>query len=135
MIKKFFARHLKKYNHPKHNYVSKLKHRIPKLKWSTTKNHSDCGVFTMMHLEHYFGKPVGQWDFGLCEELDEQVLMLRRMRFKIAAKILLNEFNIYSEKMFDLALKFETENDEQKRISIIVNAIKNRNERDPAKKK
>nr|GEX84462.1 hypothetical protein [Tanacetum cinerariifolium] len=29
---------------------------------------------------------------------------------------------------------FETENDEQKRISIIVNAIKNRNERDPAKK-
>ncbi|GJX07139.1 ulp1 protease family, C-terminal catalytic domain-containing protein [Tanacetum coccineum] len=63
------------------------------------------------------------------------VLMLRRMRFKIAAKILLNEFNIYSEKMFDLALKFETENDEQKRIPIIVNAIKNRNERDPAKKK
>ncbi|GJR74285.1 retrovirus-related pol polyprotein from transposon TNT 1-94 [Tanacetum coccineum] len=76
---------------------------------------------------------VDLWDFGLCEESDEQVSMLRRMRFKIAAKILLNEFNIHSEKMFDLAFKFETENDEQKRISIIVNAIKNRNERDPAK--
>ncbi|GKE33889.1 ulp1 protease family, C-terminal catalytic domain-containing protein [Tanacetum coccineum] len=99
-LKKFFARHLKKYNHPKHNSVSKLKHRIPKLKWSTTKNNSDCGVFTMMHLEHYFGKPAGQWDF---------------------------------EKMFDLAFKFKTENDEQKRISIVVNAIKNRNERDPSK--
>ncbi|GKA41501.1 hypothetical protein Tco_0734161 [Tanacetum coccineum] len=73
------------------------------------------------------------WDFGLCEESDEQVSMLRRMRFKIAAKILLNEFNIHLEKMFDLAFKFETENDEQKRISIIVNAIKNRNEREPAK--
>nr|GEV96831.1 hypothetical protein [Tanacetum cinerariifolium] len=133
-LKQFFARHLKRYNHPKHNSVSKLKHRIPKLKWSTTKNHSDCRVFTMMHLEHYFGKPVGQWDFGLCEELNEQVSMLRRMRFKIAAKILLNEFNIYSEKMFDLAFKLETENDEQKRISIIVNAIKNMNELDPAKK-
>ncbi|GKA47073.1 ulp1 protease family, C-terminal catalytic domain-containing protein [Tanacetum coccineum] len=132
-LKKFFARHLKKYNHPKHNSISKLKHRIPKLKWSTTKNHSDCGVFTMMHLEHYFGKPVGQWDFGLCVESDEQVSMLRRMRFKIAGKILLNEFNIHAEKMFDLAFKFENENDEQKRISIIVNAIKNRNERDPAK--
>ncbi|GJY32475.1 ulp1 protease family, C-terminal catalytic domain-containing protein [Tanacetum coccineum] len=126
-LKKLIARHLKKYNHPKHNSISKLKHRIPKLKWSTTKNHSDCGVFTMMHLEHYFGKPAGQWDFGLCVESDEQVSMLRCMRFKIAGKILLNEFNIHAEKMFDLAFKFENENDEQKRISIIVNAIKNRN--------
>ncbi|GJR30771.1 ulp1 protease family, C-terminal catalytic domain-containing protein [Tanacetum coccineum] len=112
-LKKFFARHLKNYHHPKHIPVAKLKHRIPKLKWSTTKNHSDCGVFTMIHLEHYFGKPVGQWDIGLCEESDEQV----------------------SIKMFDLAFKFESENDEQTRISIIVNAIKNRDERDPAKTK
>ncbi|GJQ97048.1 hypothetical protein Tco_0008187 [Tanacetum coccineum] len=35
-------------------------------------------------------------------------------------------------KMFDLAYKFETENDEKTRISIIVNAIKNMTERDPA---
>nr|GEU49016.1 peptidase C48, SUMO/sentrin/Ubl1 [Tanacetum cinerariifolium] len=89
----------------------------------------------MIHLEHYFGKPVGQWDFGLYEESDEQVLMLRRMRFKIATKILLHEFNVHAENMFDLAFKFESENDEQTRISIIVNAIKNRDERDPAKTK
>nr|GEU57468.1 hypothetical protein [Tanacetum cinerariifolium] len=102
---------------------------------STTKNHSDCGVFTMIHLENYLGKPVGQWDFGLCEESDEQVLMLRRMRFNIATKILFHEFNVHAEKMFDLAFKCESENDEQTRISIIVNAIKNRDERDPAKTK
>ncbi|GJV55360.1 hypothetical protein Tco_1456365 [Tanacetum coccineum] len=35
-------------------------------------------------------------------------------------------------KMFDLDYKFETENDEKTRISIIVNAIKNMTERDPA---
>nr|GEX72396.1 hypothetical protein [Tanacetum cinerariifolium] len=134
-LKKFFAMYLKNYNHPKHIYVAKLKHCILKLKWSTTKNHSDCRVFTMIHLEHYFGKPVGQWDFGLCKESDEQVLMLRRMRFKIATKILLHEFNVYAEKMFDLAFKFESENDKQTRISIIVNAIKNMDERDPAKTK
>ncbi|GJR56946.1 hypothetical protein Tco_1499108 [Tanacetum coccineum] len=84
---------------------------------------------------HYFGKPVGQWDIGLCEESDEQVSMLRRMRFKIATKILLHEFNVHAEKMFDLAFKFESENDEQTSILIIVNAIKNRDERDPAKTK
>ncbi|GKB75067.1 ulp1 protease family, C-terminal catalytic domain-containing protein [Tanacetum coccineum] len=107
----------------------------PLLKWSTTKNHSDCRVFTMIHLEHYFGKPVEQWDFGLCAESDEQVSILRCMRFKIAAKNLLHELNFHAEKMFDLAFKFEAENDEQTRISIIVNAIKNRDERDPAKTK
>nr|GEV76069.1 hypothetical protein [Tanacetum cinerariifolium] len=36
-------------------------------------------------------------------------------------------------KMFDLAYKFETESDEHTRISIIVNAIKNRLDRDPVK--
>nr|GEY03463.1 ubiquitin-specific protease 13 [Tanacetum cinerariifolium] len=96
-------------------------------------NHSDFGVFTMIHLEHYFGKPVGQWDLGFCEESDEQVLMLGRMRFKIATKILLHDFNVHAEKMLNLAFKFESENDEQTRISIIVNAIKNRDERDLAK--
>ncbi|GJY74454.1 ulp1 protease family, C-terminal catalytic domain-containing protein [Tanacetum coccineum] len=134
-LKKFFARHLKNYNHPKHVFVAKLKHRIPKLKWSITKNHSDCRVFTMIHLKSYVGKPVAQWDVGLCAKSDEQVSQLRRMRFKIATKILLRDLNVQAQKMFDLAFKFETENDEQTRISIIVNAIKNRAERDPAKTK
>ncbi|GKA90229.1 ulp1 protease family, C-terminal catalytic domain-containing protein [Tanacetum coccineum] len=107
----------------------------PLLKWNTTKNHSNYGVFTMIHLEHYFGKPVGQWDFGLCAKLDEQVSMLRRIRFKIAAKILLHELNVHAEKMFDLTFKFEAENNEQTRILIIVNTIKNRDERNPAKTK
>ncbi|GKG36513.1 hypothetical protein Tco_0444191 [Tanacetum coccineum] len=61
--------------------------------------------------------------------------MLRRMRFKIATKILLHDLNVHAQKMFYLAFKFETENHEQTRISIIVNAIKNRDERDPAKTK
>ncbi|GKB50902.1 hypothetical protein Tco_0901655, partial [Tanacetum coccineum] len=66
---------------------------------------------------------------------NEQVLMLRRMRFKIATKILLHELNVHAQKMFDLAFKFETDNDEQTRISIIVNAIKNMGERDSSKTK
>nr|GEV87639.1 hypothetical protein [Tanacetum cinerariifolium] len=118
-----------------HDVTSSSLSGVDLLKWSTTKNHSDCGVFTMIHLEHYFGKPVGQWDFGLCKESDEHDSMLRRMRFKIATKILLHEFNVHVEKMFDLAFKFESENDKQTRISIIVNAIKIMDERDPAKTK
>nr|GEX94866.1 peptidase C48, SUMO/sentrin/Ubl1 [Tanacetum cinerariifolium] len=69
------------------------------------------------------------------EESNEQVSLLRRMRFNIAIKILFHELNVHAKKMFDLADKFEIENDEQTRIWIIVDAIKNRAERDPAKTK
>ncbi|GJR04047.1 nucleotide-binding alpha-beta plait domain-containing protein [Tanacetum coccineum] len=48
---------------------------------------------------------------------------------------MLHEFNVHAQKMCDLAYKFETKNDEQTRISITVDAIKNRAERDPTKTK
>ncbi|GJX83658.1 hypothetical protein Tco_0333139 [Tanacetum coccineum] len=119
--------------HPKHVVVAKVRARIPKLKWWTTTNHVDCGVFAMIHMESYIGEPAASWDVGLCTESEKQVLLLRRTRFKIATKILLHKLNIHSQKMFDLDFKLETDNAEQTRISIIVNATKNRVERDPVK--
>nr|GEW08032.1 peptidase C48, SUMO/sentrin/Ubl1 [Tanacetum cinerariifolium] len=71
----------------------------------------------------------------IVRESEEQVSVSRHMRFKIATKILLHELNVHSHKMFDLDFKFETENDEQTRILIIVDAIKDRAEHDPAKTK
>ncbi|GJW92953.1 hypothetical protein Tco_0172625 [Tanacetum coccineum] len=131
-LKKCFSRYLCENNHPLHEKVAKVKPRIPKLKWSTTKNHVDCGVFLMIHMKSYIGEPTARWNVGLCTESHTQDSLLRRMRYKLAAKILLHELNIHSQKVFDLAYKFETENDKHTRISIIVNAIKNRAEHDPA---
>ncbi|GJT06690.1 ulp1 protease family, C-terminal catalytic domain-containing protein [Tanacetum coccineum] len=56
-----------------------------------------------------------------------------RLRYKIATKIMLHQFNDVSNKMFDFAFTFETNNTEQARVSMIVDAIKNRNNRDPPK--
>nr|GEV71489.1 hypothetical protein [Tanacetum cinerariifolium]GEV84200.1 hypothetical protein [Tanacetum cinerariifolium] len=53
--KKMFARHLKLYGHNRHALVARLKHKIPKLKWSTNENFHDCGIFTMLHMESYNG--------------------------------------------------------------------------------
>ncbi|GJW15752.1 ulp1 protease family, C-terminal catalytic domain-containing protein [Tanacetum coccineum] len=66
--------------HPKHAAVAKIRARIPKLKWRTTTNHVDYGVFTMIHMESYIGEPAARWDVGLCTELEKHVLLLRRMR-------------------------------------------------------
>ncbi|GKB49961.1 hypothetical protein Tco_0900714 [Tanacetum coccineum] len=114
-------------NHPLHDKVAKVKPRIPKLKWRTTKNHVDCGVFLMIHMKSYIGEPVARWDVGMCTKSHMQDSLLRRMRYKIDAKILLHGLNIHSQKMFDLAYKFETENDEHTRILIIVNVIQSWN--------
>ncbi|GKF01421.1 hypothetical protein Tco_0028344, partial [Tanacetum coccineum] len=86
-----------------------------------------------IHMENYVGDAAKNWKFGLCEESDEQLLLLRRLRYKIATKIMLHQFNVISNKMFDFAFTFETKNTEQVRVSMIVDAIKNMNNRDPPK--
>nr|GEY90704.1 ubiquitin-specific protease 13 [Tanacetum cinerariifolium] len=131
--KKLFSRYLKEQNHSSHEAIAKMRPFIPKLKWRTSNNHVDCGVFAMIHMDNYVGNAAKNWEFGLCEESDEQLSMLQRMRYKIATKIMLHQFNDVSNKMFDFAFTFETTYTEQARVSMIVDAIKNRNNRDPPK--
>ena len=121
---------MKDHKHPKHAAVAKAKPRILKLKWRTKMNHVDCGIFTMIHMESYMGQAASKWDVGLCSESDKQKSMLKRMRFKIATKILLHEENVHAQKMYDLAMSFHNEHDDATRISIIVDAIRNRGQRE-----
>nr|GEX01262.1 reverse transcriptase domain-containing protein [Tanacetum cinerariifolium] len=66
---------------------------IPTLKWRTSNNHVDYRVFAMIHLENYVGDAAKNLEFGLCEESDEQLSLLQRMRHKIATKIMLHQNN------------------------------------------
>ncbi|GKB28730.1 peptidase C48, SUMO/sentrin/Ubl1 [Tanacetum coccineum] len=127
--KKLFARHLKLYGHSRHGTVGRLKHKILKLKWRTSGNFHDCGVFTMLHMESFNGETAAKWDCGLSVESGLQCDMLRRLRFKFATKILLHEINVHSKKMLELANEFDKV-DSLERMAIIVEAVKNREERD-----
>ncbi|PWA70009.1 hypothetical protein CTI12_AA293640 [Artemisia annua] len=93
-------------------------------------NHIECGVFAMIHIESYIGQAASKWDVGLCAESEKQKSMLKHMRFKIATKILLHEENVQAQKMYDLAISFQNEYDDATRISIIVDAIRNRGQRE-----
>ncbi|GJV83676.1 ulp1 protease family, C-terminal catalytic domain-containing protein [Tanacetum coccineum] len=77
-LKKLFSRYLKEQNHSSHEAVAKMRPFIPKLKWRTSNNHVDCGVFAMIHMENYVGDAAKIWEFGLCEESDEQLSMNNR---------------------------------------------------------
>ncbi|GJS36735.1 hypothetical protein Tco_0535117 [Tanacetum coccineum] len=68
-LKKMFAHNLKLYGHNMHALVARLKHKIPKLKWSTKGNFHDCGIFTMLHMESSNGGTTANWDCGLPVEL------------------------------------------------------------------
>ncbi|GJZ66909.1 ulp1 protease family, C-terminal catalytic domain-containing protein [Tanacetum coccineum] len=129
LLKKLFVRHLKLYGHSRHGTVGRLKHRIPKLKWRTSRNFHDCGVFTMLHMESFNGETTAKWDYGLFVESSLHCDMLRRLRFKFATKILLHEINMHSKKMLELANEFDKV-DSLERMAIIVEAVKNREERD-----
>ncbi|GKA87556.1 ulp1 protease family, C-terminal catalytic domain-containing protein [Tanacetum coccineum] len=88
------------YGHPRHATVAKVKHTIPKAKWKTKENFYDCGIFTMLHMENFNGGPASDFDCGLP-----------------------------SEKMVEFAKEFDKKGPSEK-ISIIIDAIKNREERD-----
>ncbi|GKD03323.1 ulp1 protease family, C-terminal catalytic domain-containing protein, partial [Tanacetum coccineum] len=129
LLKKLFSRHLKLYGHPRHATVARVKHTIPKLKWKTKENFYDCGIFTMLHMENFNGGPASDFDCGLPVESQLQLDILRRLRFKFATKILLHEINLQSEKMVEFAKEFDKKGPSEK-ISIIIDAINNREERD-----
>ena len=124
-----FAKHLKLYGHPKSASIAKVKPKIANLKWKTKNNFQDCGVFTMLHMESYTGLAIGKWNCGLVAESRAQLDMLRQLRFKFATKILLHEVNQHAQKMYELALEFDKLPPEE-RISIIVEARKNRDSRE-----
>ncbi|GJY05641.1 peptidase C48, SUMO/sentrin/Ubl1 [Tanacetum coccineum] len=125
-LKKLFSRYLNKSEHSSPQAVAKMRPFIPKLKWLTLNNLVDCGVFAMIHMENYVGDAPKNWEFGLCEESNEQVLVLQSLRYKIATKIMLHPFNVVSNKMFDFAFTVATYNTSKEGLNDC-DAIKNRN--------
>nr|GEX77562.1 hypothetical protein [Tanacetum cinerariifolium] len=68
LLKKLFARKLKRYGPIRHTQVAKVKHTIPKLKCKTKENFHDCVIFTMLHMETFDGGPASNLDCGLLVE-------------------------------------------------------------------
>nr|GEW38947.1 hypothetical protein [Tanacetum cinerariifolium] len=66
-IRKVFVQYLYYVKHPKAEAIEKAKIKRMKMSWRTTRNSTDCGVFTMLHMESYIGAE-GEWKCGLAKE-------------------------------------------------------------------
>ncbi|GKE22472.1 hypothetical protein Tco_1433984, partial [Tanacetum coccineum] len=77
-----------------------------RMKWKTTKEKIDCGLYMIMHMELYEGSTAAQWKTSLLPEKDKNHLMqMDNLRSRIATKILLHEVNIHQKKMSDYVKK------------------------------
>nr|GEV36025.1 hypothetical protein [Tanacetum cinerariifolium] len=129
LLKKLFAWYLKQYGYIRLTQLAKVKHTIPKLKWKTKENFHDYGIFTMLHMKTFDGGHALNLDCGLPAESQLQRDMLRRLRFKLATKILFHEINVHAGKMLELAKEFD-KTDPVEKMVIIVDAFKKREERE-----
>ncbi|GJS56547.1 putative reverse transcriptase domain-containing protein, partial [Tanacetum coccineum] len=124
-IKKVFVQYLYHVKHPKAEAIEKAKISRMNMKWRTTRNSTDCGVFTMFHMENY----IGDWICGLDKESKQQNEQLKSLRSKFAAKIILSDFNLLREEFMKLVQVFQQKNEEERKKAID-DAIANRNDRE-----
>ncbi|KAI3732599.1 hypothetical protein L1987_63805 [Smallanthus sonchifolius] len=89
-----FGKYLEIVGNPKSFQIQSADPLRLSLKWSTSENSNDCGIFLMRHMECYKGISK-QWDCGFEPEGRKQSTQILRLRCKYAAKILLSELNIH----------------------------------------
>ncbi|CAH1443341.1 unnamed protein product [Lactuca virosa] len=63
-LKKYVVDYLKSQNHPKTEMFSHVMSYRLEMLWRTINNHTDCGVFTMRHMETYMGGSMNELKVG-----------------------------------------------------------------------
>nr|GEU33418.1 hypothetical protein [Tanacetum cinerariifolium] len=107
-VRQVFGRHLMMYENRNADKILKVakKTTVLKMKWKTTKEKIDCGVYMIMHMELYEGSTAAQWKTGLLPKNDKNHQMqMDTLRSRIAAKLLLHKVNNHRIKKSDYATK------------------------------
>ncbi|GKE26431.1 ulp1 protease family, C-terminal catalytic domain-containing protein, partial [Tanacetum coccineum] len=129
-MKKLFSVHLEKVKHPRSKDVLNKKPTIIRPKWGTTENDTDCGIFLMMHMEHYNEETEKNWILEFPTEKQGNTLDIIKMRVRLATKIPSHEINIHREKISTEAQEFSRRNtDKESRKKMINEAIKTKKEK------
>lgn len=96
------------------------------MRWRTTSNGADCGVFAMRHMETYYGKK--HWRCNLHTEGPEQESRLRRLRFKYLSKILLSDTNQLRDTVAKKARVFHENGEPRLAEEVLILELKKRQE-------
>lgn len=70
--------------------------------WRDNTNKVDCGIFTMRHMETYFGNGLTDWESQLRKEDSKQIA---NMRVKYCHSIIDNSWNEVKNNVYDMMSK------------------------------
>ncbi|KAL4575533.1 hypothetical protein LXL04_022380 [Taraxacum kok-saghyz] len=108
ILKRLFFDYLMVNENEKASIFKDISLRQEQMKWCTTKNIYDCGIFAMRHMETYKGQEEGKWSSGLPPEGPKQYRLIQILRAKYMFKILNSDINLRREKVIDEAKFFAT---------------------------
>ncbi|XP_022022638.1 uncharacterized protein LOC110922724 [Helianthus annuus] len=80
--------------------------------WRTEENYIDCGIYTMRHMETYFGEE--NWDCGFLSNEKFHKPQISELRKKFLTKMLLSEINTMKDDLIKHALEYEKMDDKVK---------------------
>ncbi|GKA23445.1 ulp1 protease family, C-terminal catalytic domain-containing protein [Tanacetum coccineum] len=130
LLKKLFSMHLEKVEHPRAKDVLNKKPTILRPRWGTKENDTNCGIFLMMHMEHYNEETAKNWNLEFLKEKEGNTFDIINMRVRLETKILSHEINIHREKISTEAQEFARRNtDKNLRKQMIKEAIKTKKEK------
>ena len=100
------SRYLKSHKHEKAAEIASKKTTVMRVNWATKENVIDCGIFVMMHMEHYNGETAKNWNLEFPKEGKDQEMEIIKIRIKYVTKMLMHDLNIHREKMNQEAFEF-----------------------------
>ncbi|PWA61019.1 hypothetical protein CTI12_AA377290 [Artemisia annua] len=87
--------------------------KVLNLRWKTRNDKINCGLYAMIHMEHYEFEDE-EWEIGILDEEDAQHrIQMDVLRNRYITKILLHEINQHKRKMIHFAENWISENPDE----------------------
>ncbi|PWA49790.1 ulp1 protease family, C-terminal catalytic domain-containing protein [Artemisia annua] len=87
--------------------------KVLNLRWKTRNDKINCGLYAMIHMEHYEFEDE-EWEIGILDEEDAQHrIQMDVLRNRYITKILLHEINQHKRKMIYFAENWISENPDE----------------------
>ncbi|KAD4584565.1 hypothetical protein E3N88_22166 [Mikania micrantha] len=97
-VKHFMMLYLRQWKNPKVERLLMESIQPVQLEWATTDNVTDCGIFTMRHMEMFMGS-YKKFECGFKKVESQQKKQINTLRKKYASRILISSINVHREKV------------------------------------
>nr|KAJ0185923.1 hypothetical protein LSAT_V11C900485000 [Lactuca sativa] len=107
IIHSYMIQYLRSVHHPNAEAFSHVPRQIPQLTWSTVNNTTDCGIFTMRHMETFMGGNIRDFKTGFKSDSLAQDNQLSRLQVIYICKIINLDYNLLKDSIFHQVAEFQ----------------------------